>query len=70
MEKYNDLIGNRTRDLPACSVVPRPTTLPLAPYFILRSLILILYPSEVSNVHIPEEYIYTLPLQEHSAMSI
>jgi hypothetical protein len=27
-EKPNDLIGNATRDLPACSVVPQPTTLP------------------------------------------
>jgi hypothetical protein len=26
-EKLNDLIGNRTRDLPACSIVPQPTTL-------------------------------------------
>jgi hypothetical protein len=30
-EKSNDLIGNRTRILPACSIVPRPTTLPRAP---------------------------------------
>jgi hypothetical protein len=29
-EKSNDLIGIRTRNLPACSVVPRPTTLPRA----------------------------------------
>jgi hypothetical protein len=27
-EKSHDLIGNPTRDLPACSVVPQPTTLP------------------------------------------
>jgi hypothetical protein len=27
------LIGTRTRDLPACSIVPQPTTLPRAPYF-------------------------------------
>jgi hypothetical protein len=27
----NDLIGNRTRDLPAGSIVPQPTTLPRAP---------------------------------------
>jgi hypothetical protein len=27
-EKSNDLIGNRTRDLPACRMVPQPTTLP------------------------------------------
>jgi hypothetical protein len=29
-EKCNGLIGNRTRDLPACSIVPQPTTLPRA----------------------------------------
>jgi hypothetical protein len=27
-----DLIGFRTRDLPACSIVPQPTTLPRAPH--------------------------------------
>jgi hypothetical protein len=26
IEKYSDLIGNRTSDLPACSIVPQPTT--------------------------------------------
>jgi hypothetical protein len=26
IEKSNDLIGNRTRELPACSRVPKPTT--------------------------------------------
>jgi hypothetical protein len=31
VEKSNDLIGNRTRELPACSVVPQQTTLPSAP---------------------------------------
>jgi len=25
MKKSNDTIGNRTRDLPACSAVPQPT---------------------------------------------
>jgi hypothetical protein len=25
-EKFNDLIKNRTRDLPACSIVPQSTT--------------------------------------------
>jgi hypothetical protein len=30
VEKPNDLIGDRTRDFPACSIVPQPTTLPLA----------------------------------------
>jgi hypothetical protein len=27
-KKSNDLIGTRIRDLPACSIVPQPTTLP------------------------------------------
>jgi hypothetical protein len=30
LKKSNDLIGNRNRDLPACSIVPQPTTLPRA----------------------------------------
>jgi hypothetical protein len=33
IEKSNDLIGNRTRHLPACSIVPQPTTLPHAPIY-------------------------------------
>jgi len=31
IKKSNDTIGNRTRDLPACSAVPQPTTPPRAP---------------------------------------
>ena len=31
MKKSNDTIGNRTRDLPACSAVLQPTELPHAP---------------------------------------
>jgi hypothetical protein len=30
-EKSNDLIENRTRHLPACSIVPQPITIPVAP---------------------------------------
>jgi hypothetical protein len=30
MEPPSDLMGNGTRDLPACSIVPQPTTLPRA----------------------------------------
>jgi hypothetical protein len=33
IEKSDD-IGNRTRDLSACSIVPQPTTLPRAPMLI------------------------------------
>jgi hypothetical protein len=32
IESSND-IGNRTRDLTVCSIVPQPTTLPRAPTF-------------------------------------
>jgi hypothetical protein len=47
IEKSNDLIGNRTRDLPAFSIVPQQTTLPygshtrerLFPYTELAGLI-------------------------------
>jgi hypothetical protein len=34
IEKSNDLIGDRTRDLPACSIVSQPTALPRAPDFV------------------------------------
>jgi hypothetical protein len=30
VEKSNDLIENRTRDIPACNIVPQPTMLPPA----------------------------------------
>jgi hypothetical protein len=36
VEKSSDLIGIRTRDLPACSIVPQPTTLPRAPPDIIQ----------------------------------
>jgi len=31
MKNSNDTIGNRTRDLPACSAVPQPNVPPRAP---------------------------------------
>jgi hypothetical protein len=31
LKTSTDVIVNRTRDLPACSIVPQPTTLPRAP---------------------------------------
>jgi hypothetical protein len=30
-KKFNDHIGNQSRDLPACSIISQPTTLPRAP---------------------------------------
>jgi hypothetical protein len=34
IEKSNDFIWNPTSDLPACSIVPQPTTLPRAQYLL------------------------------------
>jgi hypothetical protein len=34
MKNANDTIGNRTRDLPACSAVPQTTTTPRAPFLV------------------------------------
>jgi hypothetical protein len=32
LEKFSDLIGIRTHDLPACSIIPQPTALPRTPW--------------------------------------
>jgi hypothetical protein len=32
LKKINDVIGTRTRDLPACSIAPQPSTLARVPY--------------------------------------
>jgi hypothetical protein len=37
LKKYNDPIGKRTNDLPACSIVPQPTTLPRGPMCYIRT---------------------------------
>jgi hypothetical protein len=42
-EKSDDLIGNRIHDLPACSIVPQPTTLSSAPIIIIIIIIIIIY---------------------------
>jgi hypothetical protein len=40
MNNFTDTIGNRTRDLPAFSAVPQPTTLPRAPVDLVKILFL------------------------------
>jgi len=40
MKYSNDTIGNRTRDLPACSAVPQPTAPPRTPFHCVVQLIL------------------------------
>jgi hypothetical protein len=39
IENSNDLIESRTRDLPTCSIVPQPTTLPRAPSQLVASIL-------------------------------
>ena len=36
MKNSSDTIGNRTRDLPACSAVPQPTVPPHTPDLLLK----------------------------------
>jgi hypothetical protein len=38
IEKSIDLFGDRTRNFPACSVVPQPTTLPHAPEWLRETI--------------------------------
>ena len=40
MKNSNDTIGNRTRDLPACSSVPQPTAPPRTPSYLQYKIIL------------------------------
>jgi hypothetical protein len=37
LKKFNYLIGNRTHNLPACSIVPQLTTLPHAALFLVHT---------------------------------
>jgi hypothetical protein len=41
LKKSSALIGNPPRDLPACSIVPEPTTLPRAPLLLGRNVFFI-----------------------------
>jgi hypothetical protein len=40
LKRSDDLIGNRTHDLPACSIAPQPTTLPRAPIIVIIIIII------------------------------
>jgi hypothetical protein len=56
LKKSNDLIENRNRDLPACSIVPQPTTLPRATniWSVISLQIHVLIQFQVSNVLKPD----------------
>jgi hypothetical protein len=50
IEKSNDLIGNQTRDLPVCGIVPQSTTLSRALNYIDSYLLMISVYSDIQNV--------------------
>jgi hypothetical protein len=53
IEKFDDLIGIGTGDLPACSVVPQPTTLPRDPgTTVHKEIILILFNDSFSTTEV------------------
>jgi hypothetical protein len=59
--KTNDLIRNWTRDLPACSIVPQPTTLPRTPFIytcisVNNGRYIHLH---ISNIHCLKHILYT-----------
>jgi len=65
MKKSSDTIGNRTRDLPACSAVPQPTAPPRAPITsqylfkllnIIRVIMFRLYYKKIDTTHLVSEW--------------
>jgi hypothetical protein len=60
IEKSNDLIGNRTRDRLACSIVPQPTTLPGAPQ--------IYYMDTLSYRSVQQSWSYGRTVREHTSV--
>jgi hypothetical protein len=53
LKKSNDLTGNRNGDLPACSIVPQPATLPRAP--IMAGSLLKFRPNVVAVIKLTTE---------------
>ena len=43
MKNFNDTIGNRTRDFPACSAVPQPTAPPRASVTMINNCYFMVY---------------------------
>jgi len=56
MKNSNDTIGNRTRDLLACSTVPQPTVPPRAPIYIYMYIYISVY------IYIYRLYVVKVPV--------
>jgi hypothetical protein len=59
MKNYSDNIGNRTRDLLACSAVPQPTALPRARIYIYIYIYVYIYICIYVYTHIVDNSLYT-----------
>ena len=66
-EISNDTMGNRTRDLPACSAVPQPTAPPRAPTFTDMTVLNLCYTHPYSPLKEETHHRSTLKVtdQEH-----
>jgi hypothetical protein len=58
MKNSNDIVGNRTRDLPACSAVPQPTAPPRVP--LLYAWIICNYPTVLKEKNMEKQKEYNL----------
>jgi len=59
MENFNYTIGNRTRDLPACSTVPQPTAPPRTPRYVGTELYYYIFKTQSKYAytsHEPQKY--------------
>ena len=67
MKNSNDTMGNRTRDLPACSAVPQPTAPPRAPTFTDMTVLNLCYTHPYSPLKEETHHRSTLKVtdQEH-----
>jgi hypothetical protein len=66
LKNPNDLIRNQTRDLPACSIVSQPTTLPQALFvkWHLKDMFPRLWPSRISLVAVAKYLSQAVQLSE------
>jgi len=58
MKNSNDIIGNRTRDLPACSAVPQPTAPPRAPMslFVIKGIPVCQFQYQSLSLSLPTQF--------------
>jgi hypothetical protein len=57
MKNSNDTIGNRIRELPACSAVPQPTVQPRDPYSCVQT-----FNSTIYTLHAPHTTVITITI--------